>query len=333
MPRVVDDAGGAADAPSALGRPETPGGRGAPRRRRRRGRADRRSARCSRRAGWSRRGRRRSRHAHVASPLAPITAANQTWTTDFKGHFRTGDGVYCYPLTLRDGFSRFVLRCEALGGPTYEATRPLFERAFAEYGLPERHSQRQRRPVCEYRPASAVAVVGLVDAPGHPARAHCARAPGTEWVARAVSLGAQSRHRAAAGRATRGRNSAGSPASAPNTTTTVRTRRSATACRPAAISPRRDRSRAGCRRSSIPAIGRSGASRPSAKSRGAATPLFLSGALAGEDVAFEEVDDGLWTVRFATLALGRYDVRHRRIQPIAPLTEGRSPAALAPRLT
>ena len=71
-------------------------------------------------------------------PQAPITAVNEVWTTDFKGEFRTGDGVYCYPLTLRDGFSRFVLRCDALRGPTYDATRRQFERAFAEYGLPQR---------------------------------------------------------------------------------------------------------------------------------------------------------------------------------------------------
>ena len=74
----------------------------------------------------------------ASSPLAPIRAVNEVWTTDFKGHFRTGDGVYCYPLTLRDGFSRFVLRCDALPGPTYVATRPRFERAFADYGLPQR---------------------------------------------------------------------------------------------------------------------------------------------------------------------------------------------------
>src|SRR4029077_8832140 len=73
-----------------------------------------------------------------AAPIAPITHINETWTTDFKGQFRTGDRVYCYPLTLRDGFSRFVLRCDALSGPTYAATRQRFERAFAEYGLPER---------------------------------------------------------------------------------------------------------------------------------------------------------------------------------------------------
>src|SRR5262245_24314477 len=42
---------------------------------------------------------------------SPITAANAVWTADFKGQFRTGDRRYCYPFTLRDGFSRFVLRC------------------------------------------------------------------------------------------------------------------------------------------------------------------------------------------------------------------------------
>lgn len=54
-------------------------------------------------------------------------------------------------------------------------------------------------------------------------------------------------------------------------------------------------------------------------------PLFLATALGGEYVAFEEVDDGLWTVRFATVALGRFDDRHRRIHPMAPLNAvGRS---------
>jgi transposase InsO family protein len=83
--------------------------------------------------------RRRAGSSHrPASALAPITAANDVWTTDFKGEFRTGDGVYCYPLTLRDGFSRFVLRCDALLGRTVAATQRRFARAFAEYGLPAR---------------------------------------------------------------------------------------------------------------------------------------------------------------------------------------------------
>ena len=54
-------------------------------------------------------------------------------------------------------------------------------------------------------------------------------------------------------------------------------------------------------------------------------PLFVATPLAGEFVAFEEVDDGLWTLHFATIALARYDERRRRIQPIASLiTPGRS---------
>ena len=53
-------------------------------------------------------------------------------------------------------------------------------------------------------------------------------------------------------------------------------------------------------------------------------PLFVSAALAGEDVAFEEVDDGIWTVTFATVTLGRFDERQHRIHPMAPVSAGRS---------
>lgn len=67
---------------------------------------------------------------------APV-AANVVWTTDFKGKFRLGNGIYCHPFTLRDGFSRFVLRCDGLPAESYPCTQPLFERAFAEFGLPD----------------------------------------------------------------------------------------------------------------------------------------------------------------------------------------------------
>lgn len=82
--------------------------------------------------------RRRSRVHAPATPLAPITGPNDLWTTDFKGEFRTGDGRYCYPLTLRDGFSRYALRCDALVTKRGETARRRFERAFAKYGLPAR---------------------------------------------------------------------------------------------------------------------------------------------------------------------------------------------------
>jgi len=69
--------------------------------------------------------------------LSEPTAPNTVWTTDFKGKFLLGNATYCHPFTLRDGFSRFVLRCDGVPAESYPCTRPLFERAFAEFGLPE----------------------------------------------------------------------------------------------------------------------------------------------------------------------------------------------------
>jgi hypothetical protein len=58
------------------------------------------------------------------------------WCADFKGHFAVG-GRRCHPVTITDGFSRFLLRCKALHQPRYFPTRQVFESAFREYGLPE----------------------------------------------------------------------------------------------------------------------------------------------------------------------------------------------------
>jgi len=82
--------------------------------------------------------RRRERSRAPAPPLATVAGPNDVWTTDFKGEFRTGDGIYCYPLTLRDAFSRYVLRCDALDAKHTAGVRGCFERAFAAYGLPAR---------------------------------------------------------------------------------------------------------------------------------------------------------------------------------------------------
>jgi putative transposase len=64
------------------------------------------------------------------------TFAGELMTADFKGQFRLGNGRYCYPLTLVDSFSRYLLACEALSRPTFEATWPIIERVFRERGLP-----------------------------------------------------------------------------------------------------------------------------------------------------------------------------------------------------
>ena len=58
--------------------------------------------------------RRRRRHLpHPGSGLTEALSANQVWTADFKGQFRTGDNCYCYPLTVADRFSRYLLGCRS----------------------------------------------------------------------------------------------------------------------------------------------------------------------------------------------------------------------------
>jgi transposase InsO family protein len=79
--------------------------------------------------------KRRARRHRYVTPFTEPEAPNDVWTTDFKGHFRLLDGRYCYPLTLVDYFSRFVLRCDGYRSASIECRRS-FERAFIEYGLP-----------------------------------------------------------------------------------------------------------------------------------------------------------------------------------------------------
>lgn len=76
------------------------------------------------------------RHATPSSALSGATAPNLVWAIDFKGHFRTGDGERCDPLTISDTASRYLLRCQAVDRPDYAHVRPLLEATFREYGLP-----------------------------------------------------------------------------------------------------------------------------------------------------------------------------------------------------
>ena len=71
-----------------------------------------------------------------AERLAAYAAPNAIWCADFKGHFAVGD-ARCHPLTIMDGFSRYLLRCQALPRPLYALARTVFESAFREFGLPQ----------------------------------------------------------------------------------------------------------------------------------------------------------------------------------------------------
>lgn len=63
------------------------------------------------------------------------TAPNNLWTADFKGHLRTRDGVYCYPLTIADQHTRCRIACSGLTSTKGVGVRRVFERVFREYGL------------------------------------------------------------------------------------------------------------------------------------------------------------------------------------------------------
>ena len=74
---------------------------------------------------------------HLGKPTSQILAPNEVWSADFKGHFKTGDGIYCYPLTVADGYSRFLPGCQALSSTRVQEAKPVFTRLFGEFGLPK----------------------------------------------------------------------------------------------------------------------------------------------------------------------------------------------------
>ncbi len=89
-----------------------------------------------RRAGISHRRVRKHRTPLYGSPFANVEMANQTWCADFKGWFRTGDGVRCDPLTITDAHSRYLLCCQITAKTDTVHVRALFEATFRQYGLP-----------------------------------------------------------------------------------------------------------------------------------------------------------------------------------------------------
>jgi transposase InsO family protein len=81
----------------------------------------------------------RRRTVKVARSPTPLTASdgpNSVWTVDFKGQFPLKGGQTCWPLTLMDLHSRYLLRCQALGSTRFRVVRPVLLAAFQEFGLP-----------------------------------------------------------------------------------------------------------------------------------------------------------------------------------------------------
>jgi transposase InsO family protein len=265
------------------------------------------------RAGLVRLRRRR----HVVGPrtarLVEPTAPNEVWTIDFKGEFKIG-ARWCYPLTLRDLYSRFVLRCTGRFHHGTADVAPILARVFAEYGLPTRLRSDNGPPFggAGLAGLSQLAVwwlrLGITlerIAPGHPEQngAHeqfhgvlkreTAAPPAATWAAQ------QQRFRRFVHIYNTERPHDGIH--------TVPARRYTPSAR--ALPPR------------VPPLAYSAAyvvRRVSSQGhiRWRGRPVFLSSVLAGHDVAFEEVEDGLWLVRFAAAVLARWNERTAQLEPL-----------------
>src|SRR5262245_36610192 len=80
--------------------------------------------------------RRRRRYRATGTPLSTVADPNGLWCADFKGEFRLGNRQYCYPLTITDFASRYLLACDALSSTQGSLAFTVFARAFQEFGLP-----------------------------------------------------------------------------------------------------------------------------------------------------------------------------------------------------
>ena len=267
---------------------------------------------------------RRARRPAVAHlwRRAPSTRANEVWTVDFKGEFLTGDRCYCYPLTLRDAFSRFVLRCDALTAHTRAVTRPRLERAFAEYGLPDRIRSDNGPPFGGpgLGGLSTLAVwwirLGIIPERIDPG---CPEQNGAHEQFHSVLKAETARPPAASASAQQRRFSRfcreynhERPHEALGQTLPAEHYQPSPRPLPTRLPALDYPGHAEIRR--VDQIGYVSWRRP----------LYVSAALAGEPVAFEEVDDGIWTVTFASIILGRFDERQHTIYPMASIAAGRA---------
>src|SRR5258708_1032070 len=80
--------------------------------------------------------RKRRRYKAQGTSLSDPSSPNKLWCADFKGEFMLGNRKYCYPLTITDYCSRYLLASQSLG--SLKSTFPfnIFERVFKDYGLP-----------------------------------------------------------------------------------------------------------------------------------------------------------------------------------------------------
>jgi transposase InsO family protein len=265
------------------------------------------------RHGMVPRQRQRRRIGHPGKPTSAILAPNDLWCADYKGQFKTGNGLYCYPLTVTDGYSRYLLGCQALDSTAVAGAKPVFTRLFKEYGLPTRIRTDNGVPfatttLARLSSLSAwwvrLGVMPELIEPGKPQqngrheRMHRTLKDETTRPA-AGNLSAQQR------RFNHFREEFNNerPHEALDQQTPASQYRSSLREMPNKIPPLEYPDRFEVRYVSA-----------NGGIRWNKDWVNVSSVCTGEYVGFEEIDNGIWNVYFGPLKLGRFDERHMRIE-------------------
>jgi transposase InsO family protein len=255
--------------------------------------------------------------------------ANHVWNVDHKGWVRLGDGARAEPLTMTDGFSRYLISLAATGSTSQDEAKPLFERAFLEYGLPDVIRSDNGSPFASTGVSGLTALsawwikLGIrherID-PGHPQqngrheRFHLTLLEAMQPPE--PNRAAQARRFAAFARdynEERPHEALGQkpPASAYKPSSRLMPRRLPEPDYPPEAAVRMVR-----RNGEI-------------KWRG--DLVHIGGALAGEAVAIEETEAGQWQVRFFNVPIGVIDPENRKLRRRAAPVHGNGAAAQEPK--
>lgn len=263
--------------------------------------------------------RKKRRRVHPGASPIKAEAPGQLWSADFKGEFLIGSGAYCYPLTVQDPYSRMLLACQGLPSTAHEGAQAVFERLFRAHGLPQAIRTDNGLPfvskaICGLSRLSAWWIKlgitcdriepGCPQQNGRHERMHRTLKAETTRPPEANFADQQERfegfqkeynhvrpHQALGGATPASRYDVSAPCQkmpehlpAPNYPGHAEVRK----------------------------VSSAGAIKFKAK------PLFVSSVLAGEQVALEETDEGIWSLSFYEVLLGRLDERTFTLHPGRP---------------
>jgi putative transposase len=254
--------------------------------------------------------RRRARHP--GRPYVEMGAPNDVWTADFKGQFRMRNGRYCYPLTVVDGYSRYVFACRGRYSTEYVGARSVFRTLFRDYGLPLQILTDNGAPFASTGLGGLsrlsvwwikLGIHPLRIQPGRPAqngrhermhrtlKAEVTRPPGADMAAQQRTFERFRRcynqerpHRALRGQVP--------------LELYERSPRAFPEREPQLIYPNHFEVRKVCTNGCI---------------RWHDQFVFISHVLLGETLGFEPIDDGIWSIHFGPVLLARFDEREQRV--------------------